>query len=75
MLGLNEMAPPVADLLKFDINGVVSGIGIVQNHAVNGDRSARADASNAEVIIQKADGLIQYYLQVGAYSIPALGAP
>jgi len=27
------------------------------------------------VIIQKPDGLIQYYLQVGAYSIPALGFP
>ncbi len=74
MLGLNDVAPPVADLLKFDLNGVVSGIGIVQNHAVSGDRSARADASNAQVIIQKPDGLIQYYLQVGAYSIPALGA-
>ncbi len=75
MLGLNDVAPPVGDLLKFSLNGVVSGIGIVQNHAVSGDRSARADASNAEVIIQKADGLIQYYLQVGAYSIPDLGLP
>jgi hypothetical protein len=75
MLGLNEMAPPVSDLLKFDINGVVSGIGIVQNHADSGDRSARADASNAQVIIQKPDGLIQYYLEVGAYSIDELGVP
>lgn len=74
MLGLKEIAPPIADLFKFDINGVVSGIGIVQNHAVNGDRSARADASNAQVIIQKPEGLIQYYLQLGAYSIPELGA-
>jgi hypothetical protein len=74
MLGLNDIAPPVADLLKFDINGVVSGIGIVQNHAVNGDRSSRADVSNAQVVIQKAEGLIQYYLEVGAYSIPELGA-
>jgi Putative beta-barrel porin-2, OmpL-like. bbp2 len=75
VLGLNDIAPPIADLFKFDLNGVVSGIGIVQNHAESGDRDARADASNAEVMIQKADGLIQYYLQVGAYSIPALGAP
>jgi Putative beta-barrel porin-2, OmpL-like. bbp2 len=74
MLGLNEIAPPISDLFKFDINGVVSGIGIVQNHAVSGDRSSRADASNAQVIIQKPEGLIQYYLQVGAYSIPELGA-
>ena len=33
------------------------------------------DVSNAEAIIQKADGVIQYYLQVGGYSLPALGAP
>ena len=71
--GFSEMPPAVANLLKFDVNGVVSGIGIVQNHAVSGDRSARADASNAEIILQKPDGPIQYYLQVGAYSIPALG--
>jgi hypothetical protein len=75
MLGLNDMAPPIADLLKFDINGAVSAIGIVQDHAESGDRSARVDASNATVVIQKPDGLIQYYLQVGAYSFPALGAP
>jgi hypothetical protein len=75
MLRLNEIAPPIGDLFKFDINGVVSGIGIVQNHAVSGDRSARADASNAQVIIQKAEGLIQYYLDVGAYSFPELGLP
>jgi hypothetical protein len=75
MLGLDQKIPAVSDLLKFDINGVVSGIGIVQNHAVSGDRSARADASNAQVIIQKADGMIQYYLEVGAYSIDELGAP
>jgi hypothetical protein len=71
--GLSEMPPAVANLLKFDVNGVVSGIGIVQNHAVSGDRSARADASNAEIILQKPDGPIQFYLQAGAYSIPALG--
>jgi Putative beta-barrel porin-2, OmpL-like. bbp2 len=75
MLGLNDTIPTVADLLKFDINGVVSGIGIVQNHAVSGDRSARADASNAQVMIQKPDGQLQYYLQLGVYSIPDLGLP
>ena len=71
--GLSEMPAPVANLLKFDVNGVVSGIGIVQNHAVSGDRSARADASNAQIILQKPDGPIQFYLQAGAYSVPALG--
>jgi hypothetical protein len=73
--GFNEAPSSVANLFKFDLNAVASGIGIVQNHAGNSDRSSRADASNAQVILQKPDGLIQYYLQVGAYSIPALGVP
>ena len=75
LIGLSEAPAPIADLLKFDINGVASGIGITQTHANNGDRTARADASNAQIVIQKPDGLLQYYLQVGAYSIPALGTP
>lgn len=72
--GLSDV-PVLSDLGKFDLNGVVSGIGIVQNHATSTDRTDRADVSNAQVIIQKPDGLVQYYLQVGAYDIPALGAP
>ncbi len=72
---LSDLPAPVANLLDFDVNGVVSGIGIFQNHAVPGDFNNRVDFSNAEAIIQKADGVIQYYLQVGGYSIPALGAP
>nr|MBF6569657.1 porin [Candidatus Binataceae bacterium] len=44
-------------------------------NAVSGDRTVRADISNAQVIVQKADGLVQFYLQAGAYDIPALGTP
>jgi hypothetical protein len=72
---LLELPAPIATLFDFDVNGVVSGIGIFQNHAVVGDFYNRLDVSNAEAIIQKADGVIQYYLQVGGYSIPALGTP
>jgi Putative beta-barrel porin-2, OmpL-like. bbp2 len=72
---LSGLPAPIATLFDFDVNGVVSGIGIFQNHAVVGDFYNRLDVSNAEAIIQKADGLIQYYLQVGGYGIPALGTP
>jgi hypothetical protein len=72
---LSDLPAPIATLFDFDVNGVVSGIGIFQNHAVVGDPYNRLDFSNAEAIIQKADGVIQYYLQVGGYSIPALGTP
>jgi hypothetical protein len=72
---LLELPAPIATLFDFDVYGVVSGIGILQNHAVVGDFYNRLDVSNAEAIVQKADGVIQYYLQVGGYSIPALGTP
>jgi len=71
---LSQLPAPFATLFDFDVNGVVSGIGIFQNHAVPGDFDNGGDASNAMAIIQKADGPIQCYLQVGGYSIPALGA-
>ncbi len=72
-----DLIPGLGDLGKMDFNGVFSGIGIVQDHAVTsaGDRAVRADMSNAQIILQKADGLVQFYLQGGAYDIPALGAP
>jgi len=72
---LSELPAPIANLFNFDVNGVVSGIAIGQNHQMPGDFDARVDASNAQAFIQQPNGLIQYYVQVGGYSIPALGAP
>jgi len=72
---LSELPAPIATLFDFDVNGIVSGLGTFQNHAVVGDPYNRIDVSNAEAFIQKADGVIQYFLQVGGYSIPALGTP
>src|ERR1700676_4494830 len=72
---LSELPAPIATLFDFDVNGVVSGLGFFQNHAVVGDPYNRIDVSNAVAIIQKADGLIQYYLQVGGYSFPIVGSP
>jgi hypothetical protein len=72
---LSDLPAPVANLFDFDVNGVVSGLGLFQNRAVVGDPYNRIDVSNAEAIIQKADGMIQYYLQVGGYSFPIVGNP
>jgi putative OmpL-like beta-barrel porin-2 len=58
---------------KTYISGVVSGLGLVQNNPLPGDRNGQIDLSNGQLILQKIDGLVQYYVQVGAYSIPALG--
>ena len=42
---LSDLPAPIATLFDFDVNGVVSGIGIFQNHAVVGDFYNRIDVS------------------------------
>ncbi len=59
---------------KVYVTGVASGFGQLQNNAYPGDpRHSQADISNAQVIVQKTDGLVQFYAQAGAYSLPDLG--
>ncbi len=59
---------------KTYISGVASGLGLLQSHPVPGNATGQLDLSNGQAIIQKIDGLVQYYVQVGAYSLPALGS-
>ena len=40
-----------------------------------GDEPTQAALSNGQVFIQKTDGWWQFYVQAGAYNIPALGLP
>ena len=42
---------------------------------IPGDSPTHWDLSNAQVFIQKTTGWLQFYLQGGAYNIPALGTP
>lgn len=58
---------------KTYVTGVLSGFGMAQTNPVQGDKNGRIDVSNAQIMIQKTDGLVQYYVQAGAYSLPALG--
>ncbi|MBZ5564305.1 MAG: porin [Acidobacteriia bacterium] len=60
---------------QLDITGIVSGVGMVQGNHVPGDDTAQADLSNGQVFIQKTSGWWQFYLQAGAYNIPALATP
>lgn len=68
---LNFEAGPLG---KIYVSGVASGLGIWQNHHVTNDHEALADLSNAQVMIQKTDGLVQFYVQAGEYILPAVGA-
>jgi hypothetical protein len=65
----------IGPLGKIYVTGVVSGFGQIQNTVSPGDNRSQADMSNAQVMIQKTDGVFQFYAQAGAYSLPALGMP
>jgi len=60
---------------KLDLNGIVSGMGLLQGNHVAGDDVAQAALSNGQVWIQKATGWWQFYVQAGAYNILGLGTP
>ena len=61
---------------KIYVTGAVSGLVNVQSNAVDPpDHDAFGDLSNAQVFIQKTDGVFQFYLQAGAYSEDVLGTP
>ncbi len=60
---------------KLEITGILSGMGWSEGNAVFGDTDSHWDVSNAQIFIQKTTGWWQFYLQGGAYNIPALGLP
>lgn len=75
---LAGLPPAVFDAGPFgrlSVNGLVGGLGTWTGNYVPGDNSHQAALSNGQIFIQKADGWFQFYLQAGAYNIPALGAP
>ena len=75
----NPLSVDAGPLGKVYISGALSGIGLTQKNAVDHDawshheKSDYGDISNAQVIVQKVDGLVQFYVQGGSYSIPTVG--
>ncbi len=59
------------------VGGIASGFAALTSdpERPTGDRTWRWDASNGEVFIQKPDGMFQFFVQAGAYNLPALGTP
>src|ERR1039457_4767073 len=75
---LQELPPAIFDAGPFGklaVNGFLSGMGLWQSNHIPGDDSTQAALSNGQVFLQKTDGWFQFYLQAGAYNIPALGVP
>jgi hypothetical protein len=60
---------------KLDITGILSGMGWTEGNYVPGDSPTHFDVSNAQIFIQKTTGWFQFFLQGGAYNLPALGTP
>ena len=60
---------------KIYITGAVSGFGQSQDHTTPSDHNSQWDVSNAQIFVNKPDGLVQFFIQAGAYSLPDLGLP
>lgn len=79
MAGPLILRPPIlfdaGPLGKLAVNGVLSGFGVWQNNPAPTYQGTGADVSNGQIFLQKTTGLIQFYLQAGAYNLPALGMP
>jgi hypothetical protein len=67
---------PLGD--KVYVTGAVTGLVFAQDNAtrfVKGDNSSGWDLTNGQVFVQKVDGVLQYFIEVGSYSLPSLGTP
>jgi hypothetical protein len=64
---------------KVYVTGQLSGLGMAQSNRAPspfaGNSTSVLDLSNGQVEVQTTSGPIQFYVQAGAYSLPALGAP
>ena len=57
------------------VTGILSGMAWTEGDHVAGDNATHYDVSNAQVFVQKTTGWWQFYLQGGAYNLPAIGVP
>jgi hypothetical protein len=75
---LQAFPPAIFDAGPFGniaVNGILDGLGMWTGNYAPGSNSTAAALSNGQIFIQKTDGWFQFYLQAGAYNIPALGVP
>jgi hypothetical protein len=73
----NPISFDAGPLGKIYVGGVASGFGANTTNPERpaGDLRWRWDVSNGEIFIQKTDGIFQFFVQAGAYDLPALGTP
>lgn len=57
------------------VTGALTGLAQWQDNVFPGDDKTLADISNGQVFVQKTDGVFQFFVEAGVYSLPNLGAP
>lgn len=57
------------------LNGIASGVALVQGNHAGSDATAQADLSNGQIFIQKTSGWWQFNIQAGAYNLPIVATP
>lgn len=85
-----SLQPPLAVTLtgnptpaRFDVGAlgpvyltsVLSGLAQWQTNPVPADRMWQFDADNLQLFLNKPDGPLQFFIQAGYYSLPAIGVP
>lgn len=76
MSGPLQTAPPhQLEGGNIAVTGILSGMAWTEGNHIAGDDATHYDVSNAQVFVQKATGWWQFYLQGGAYNLPAIGTP
>jgi hypothetical protein len=71
----NPFGVDAGPLGKLYISGQFTGFAATQNNPGFGDNDkGKADFSNAQIEVQKTDGVVQFYIQAGYYNFPSLGA-
>lgn len=74
----NSASFEAGPLGKITVNGVISGLGYGQTNPgfdldFNANKSGGVDLDQGLITLQKTDGLVQFVVQAGVYSFPALG--
>jgi len=71
----NPYAIDTGPLGKIYVSGQLTGLAYTEDNPGFGDTDrSKAEISNAQVEIQKTDGVVQFYVQAGYYNFPSLGA-
>jgi hypothetical protein len=72
---LQTAVPHEVENGKLAVTGILTGIGWSEGNHIAGDDATHYDISNAQLFVQKTSGWWQFYLQGGAYNLPAIGVP